>query len=76
MGYQIVPPPALGTYPTIEKSRTLRWSAFEECGVRQVMRVSTIIPEDKPLQGGGSNYPLSIRWLTVALLSLLSSSPS
>lgn len=39
MGYQIGPPPALGTYPTAEESRMLRWSAFEECGVRQVMCV-------------------------------------
>lgn len=36
MGYMVTNPPGLGTYPTIETSRTLRWSALEECGVRQV----------------------------------------
>jgi len=36
MGYATVRPPGLGTYPSIETSRPLRWSAFEECGVRQV----------------------------------------
>lgn len=36
MGYASVLPPGLGTYPSIETSRPLRWSAFEECGVRQV----------------------------------------
>lgn len=36
MGYEIVRPPLLGTYPSIESSRPMRWSAFEECGVRQV----------------------------------------
>ena len=36
MGYARVCPPGLGRYPSIETSRPLRWSAFEECGVRQV----------------------------------------
>lgn len=36
MGYASVRPPGLGTYPSIETLRPLRWSAFEECGVRQV----------------------------------------
>lgn len=36
MGYEIIRPPALGTYPTIERSRPLRCGALEECGVRQV----------------------------------------
>lgn len=36
MGYECVRPTGPGTYPSIEKSRPLRWSAFEECGVRQV----------------------------------------
>lgn len=36
MGYASIRPPGLGTYPSIETSRPLRWSAFEECGVRQV----------------------------------------
>ncbi|CAM9375864.1 unnamed protein product [Ectocarpus sp. 12 AP-2014] len=35
MGYVNVNPPGLGTYPSIETSHPLRWSAFEECGVRQ-----------------------------------------
>lgn len=39
MGYASIRPPGLGTYPSIEASRPLRWSAFEECGVRQVRRV-------------------------------------
>lgn len=36
MGYVNVNPPGLGTYPSIETLHPLRWSAFEECGVRQV----------------------------------------
>ncbi|CAM9441986.1 unnamed protein product, partial [Ectocarpus sp. 8 AP-2014] len=35
MGYVHVNSPGLGTYPSIETSHPLRWSAFEECGVRQ-----------------------------------------
>lgn len=41
MGYERVRPPGMGAYPSIEKSRSLRWSAFEECGVRQVRPRST-----------------------------------
>lgn len=41
MGYEMVRPPLPGTYPAIEKDRPLRWSAFEECGVRQVTATPT-----------------------------------
>lgn len=42
MGYVTVAPPGLGTYPSIETTRPLRWSAFEECGVRQVKNESIV----------------------------------
>ncbi|CAM9328286.1 unnamed protein product [Hapterophycus canaliculatus] len=45
MGYISVRPPGLGTYPSIETTRSLRWSAFEECGVRQ--------PRDEEKGSGG-----------------------
>ncbi|CAM9316812.1 unnamed protein product [Laminaria digitata] len=65
MGYKRVCPPGLGTYPGIETSRPLRWSAFEECGVRQPRdeeepSVKTILPRDqKGVAGAGaaSSHP-------------------
>lgn len=39
MGYASIRPPGLGTYPSVETSRALRRSAFEECGVRQVRHI-------------------------------------
>lgn len=50
MGYASVRPPGLGTYPSIETSRSLRWSAFEECGVRQVRSF-----EEWPMGAGRPN---------------------